>query len=144
MASRISHIFLLTNPKKYAKFLNEFGELAGFITRKSMREGGSMNKSGLVNVICEKANIPRKRAKETVDLIFDAMIESLLKGDRIEIRGLGSFAIRNYGAYTGRNPKTGESIQVAPKKLPFFKVGKELKEFVDGKGPPETTDEGGE
>jgi len=103
-----------------------------------------MNKSGLVNVICEKANIPRKRAKETVDLIFDAMIESLLKGDRIEIRGLGSFAIRNYGAYTGRNPKTGESIQVAPKKLPFFKVGKELKEFVDGKGPPETTDEGGE
>ncbi len=103
-----------------------------------------MNKSGLVNVICEKANIPRKRAKETVDLIFDVMIESLMKGDRIEIRGLGSFAIRNYGAYTGRNPKTGESIQVAPKKLPFFKVGKELKEFVDGKAPPETTDEGGE
>lgn len=103
-----------------------------------------MNKSGLVNVICEKAKIPRKKTKEIVDLIFDVMIEAMLKAERIEIRGLGSFAVRHYGAYTGRNPKTGESIQVAPKKLPFFKVGKELKEFVDGKAPPGETEEGGE
>ncbi|HCU23551.1 MAG TPA: hypothetical protein DF383_00930, partial [Deltaproteobacteria bacterium] len=54
----------------------------------------------------------------------------------IEIRGFGSFVNRDYESYTGRNPRTGESIQVEPKKLPFFKVGKELKERVDGKPPP--------
>ena len=92
-----------------------------------------MNKSGLVKVICEKAKIPKKKAQDVVDLIFDSMIQAMLKEERIEIRGLGSFAVRHYEAYTGRNPRTGESISVQPKKLPFFKTGKELKEFVDGK-----------
>jgi len=59
------------------------------------------------------------------------MEEALVKGERVEIRGLGSFKVKNYDGYTGRNPKTGEMINVAPKKLPFFKVGKELKERVD-------------
>ncbi|MBI2091603.1 MAG: integration host factor subunit beta [Deltaproteobacteria bacterium] len=92
-----------------------------------------MNKSGLTNIICEKANLPKKKAKEVVDMIFDTMIGALLRDERIEIRGLGSFSVRHYEAYTGRNPRTGESIEVKPKKLPFFKTGKELKEFVDSK-----------
>lgn len=92
-----------------------------------------MNKSDLVNVLVEKANIPKRKAKSAVDLIFDTMVQAMLKEERVEIRGLGSFSVRHYEAYTGRNPRTGESIQVPPKKLPFFKVGKELKEFVDGK-----------
>jgi integration host factor subunit beta len=95
-----------------------------------------MNKSELIEVISEKSRIPKKRAEEVVNLVFDAMTDALVKGDRIEIRGFGSFVNREYGKYTGRNPRTGESIQVDPKKLPFFKVGKELKERVDGKAPP--------
>ncbi len=90
-----------------------------------------MNKSGLINLVCEKAKIPKKKAKDAVELIFDSMVAAMLKEERIEIRGLGSFSIRHYGSYTGRNPRTGESITVSPKKLPFFKTGKELKEFVD-------------
>lgn len=90
-----------------------------------------MNKSGLIDIVCEKARIPKKKAKDAVELIFNSMKEAMLREERIEIRGLGSFSIRHYGSYTGRNPRTGESITVAPKKLPFFKTGKELKEFVD-------------
>lgn len=92
-----------------------------------------MNKSQLIEYIAEKSNIPKKRAEEVVNLIFDSMTEALARGDRIEIRGFGSFVNRSYGSYTGRNPRTGDSIKVAPKKLPFFKVGKELKDRVDGK-----------
>ena len=95
-----------------------------------------MNKSQLIETIAEKLNIPKKRAEEVVNLIFDSMTDALVKGDRIEIRGFGSFVNREYGSYTGRNPRTGESIKVQPKKLPFFKVGKELKERVDGKASP--------
>ena len=94
-----------------------------------------MNKSQLIEMISEKSNIPKKRAEEVVNLVFDSMTEALARGDRIEIRGFGSFVNRDYGSYTGRNPRTGESIKVQPKKLPFFKVGKELKEMVDGHGP---------
>jgi integration host factor subunit beta len=105
-----------------------------------------MNKSGLINILCEKTKMPKKKAKDVVDLIFDSMSEALLKDERIEIRGLGSFCVRHYEPYTGRNPRTGESISVPPKKLPFFKTGKELKEFVDGKEPgdegPETNPAG--
>jgi integration host factor subunit beta len=92
-----------------------------------------MNKSQLIETIAEKSNIPKKRAEEVVNLIFDSMTQALVRGDRIEIRGFGSFVNREYESYTGRNPRTGESIKVQPKKLPFFKVGKELKERVDGK-----------
>ncbi|MCK9196977.1 MAG: integration host factor subunit beta [Syntrophales bacterium] len=90
-----------------------------------------MNKSGLIEAVSRKENITEKKAVEVVNLIFKGFTEELKKGGRIEIRGLGSFVVRDYEAYTGRNPKTGKNIKVSPKKLPFFKVGKELKEKVD-------------
>ncbi|MBI2340358.1 MAG: integration host factor subunit beta [Deltaproteobacteria bacterium] len=92
-----------------------------------------MNKSGLIDVVAEKVKLPRKRAEDVVNLVFDSMTGALAKGGRIEIRGFGSFVCRQYESYKGRNPRTGQSIEVKPKKLPFFKVGKELKERVDGK-----------
>jgi integration host factor subunit beta len=91
-----------------------------------------MNKSELVEQLAVKKDITNKRAEEVVNLIFASMTEALAEGDRIEIRGLGSFVIKDYDSYTGRNPKTGQPITVSPKKLPFFKVGKELKERVLG------------
>ncbi|MEI6313841.1 MAG: HU family DNA-binding protein [Syntrophus sp. (in: bacteria)] len=90
-----------------------------------------MNKSGLIEAVSRKENITEKKAVEVVNLIFKGFTDELKKGGRIEIRGLGSFVVRDYEAYTGRNPKTGRNIKVSPKKLPFFKVGKELKEKVD-------------
>ena len=72
-----------------------------------------------------------KQAEKIVNICFDTMIQSLYDDERIEIRGFGSFANRNYKAYEGRNPKTGKVVKVPPKKVPFFKVGKELKEIVD-------------
>jgi integration host factor subunit beta len=68
-----------------------------------------------------------------VNVVFDSMSDSLAKGDRVEIRGFGSFKVKSYNSYQGRNPKTGEIIQVKEKKLPYFKVGKEMKERVDSK-----------
>lgn len=91
-----------------------------------------MNKSELVESLALKMDIPHKRSEEIVNIVFASMTHALACGDRIEIRGLGSFIIKEYESYTGRNPKTGEPITVAPKKLPFFKVGKELKERVLG------------
>ncbi len=90
-----------------------------------------MTKADLVNIIAEKAQLQHKQAEVVVNLIFDMMSESLKKDDRIEIRGFGSFVNRSYGSYQGRNPKTGQIVQVPPKRVPFFKVGKELKEMVD-------------
>jgi len=89
-----------------------------------------MNKSELIESLSLKRGISFKKAEEIVNTVFDSMTEAMLSGDRIEIRGFGSFVINEYKSYTGRNPKTGESIDVKPKKLPFFKVGKELKERV--------------
>jgi len=90
-----------------------------------------MTKADLVNVIAEKANLQHKQGEMVVNLVFDLMTDSLKKDDRIEIRGFGSFVNRSYGSYNGRNPKTGEVVSVPPKRVPFFKVGKELKERVD-------------
>ncbi|GAM11561.1 integration host factor subunit beta [Geobacter sp. OR-1] len=90
-----------------------------------------MNKSELIEAVAAQKGLSYKKAEEIVNTIFDAMTDAMIQGDRIEIRGFGSFVINSYKAYTGRNPKTGESIAVKPKKLPFFKVGKELKERVD-------------
>jgi integration host factor subunit beta len=92
-----------------------------------------MNKSGLIETLSRKENLTEKKAIDVVSLVFKGFTEELKKGGRIEIRGFGSFVVRNYNAYTGRNPKTGKNIRVMPKKLPFFKVGKELKAKVDGK-----------
>lgn len=102
-----------------------------------------MNKSELIEIIAEKSNITKKKAEDVVNLVFNSMTQSLLKGDRIEIRGFGSFVNKYYGPYTGRNPRTGESIQVSAKRLPFFKVGKELRERVDSDddGNPDDDDQ---
>lgn len=90
-----------------------------------------MNKSELIETLALRKGLSIKKAEEIVNGVFDAMANAMLEGNRIEIRGFGSFVVNEYKSYTGRNPKTGESIPVKPKKLPFFKVGKELKERVD-------------
>jgi integration host factor subunit beta len=90
-----------------------------------------VTKADLINIISEKAGITRVKAETVVNTIFDSMVEALIRDDRIEIRGFGSFVNRDYEAYKGRNPRTGEIIEVAQKKLPFFKVGKELKEDIN-------------
>ena len=91
-----------------------------------------MNKSGMIETLAAEKGLSFKRAEEIVNTVFDAMTDAIQAGDRIEIRGFGSFVVNEYKAYTGRNPKTGESIPVKPKKLPFFKVGKELKSRIMG------------
>ena len=93
--------------------------------------GECMNKSELIENLSKKENITERKAIDVVNLIFNGFADELKNGGRVEIRGFGSFVVREYGAYTGRNPKTGDNIKVQPKKLPFFKVGKELKEMVD-------------
>ena len=90
-----------------------------------------MNKSELVEALASEKNLTYKKSEEIVNIIFDSMSDTLTQGGRIEIRGFGSFIVKDYKAYMGRNPKTGEVINVNPKKLPFFKVGKELRELVD-------------
>jgi integration host factor subunit beta len=92
-----------------------------------------MNKSDLIVALAEKKNLTGKQATEIVDLMFKGFINELKNGGRIEIRGFGSFTVRKYKAYKGRNPKNGEHVDVKPKRLPFFKVGRELKKMVDGK-----------
>jgi integration host factor subunit beta len=90
-----------------------------------------MNKSELIEALAEEMNIPLREASSAANTILEAMADALADGNSIEIRGFGSFVVKEYGSYYGRNPKTGEKIQVKPKKLPFFKVGKELKEHVN-------------
>jgi integration host factor subunit beta len=90
-----------------------------------------MNKSELIEALSRKENMTEKKAMDVINLVFDGFVSELKNGGRIEIRGFGSFVVREYEAYTGRNPKTGSNIRVAPKKLPFFKVGKELKEAIN-------------
>jgi integration host factor subunit beta len=90
-----------------------------------------MNKLELIETLKNECRLSKKEASAVVELFFKSMSEALAKGERVEIRGLCSFYIKEYKSYKGRNPKTGESVEVAPKKLPFFKCGKELKERVD-------------
>ncbi len=90
-----------------------------------------MNKLDLIATFKNETELTKSEATAVVDLFFDEMNAALAKGDRVEIRGLCSFYVKKYKAYTGRNPKTGEPTKVKPKKLPFFKPGKELRERVD-------------
>ncbi|HPO40850.1 MAG TPA: HU family DNA-binding protein [Bacteroidales bacterium] len=90
-----------------------------------------MNKSDLIAALAAKENFFEKNAKDVINLIFDGFTNALKNGDRIEIRGFGSFSVRNYESYRGRNPKTGKKIEVSEKRLPYFKVGRELKKRVD-------------
>jgi integration host factor subunit beta len=91
-----------------------------------------MTKSELIEKIAVEKSITNTIAEAIVGEIFDGMAETLIAGNRIEIRGFGSFEIREYESYTGRNPKTGKETIVAPKRSPFFKVGKDLKERIHG------------
>ena len=90
-----------------------------------------MNKSDLIEALNKSEDLTKAKAEEVVDLVFSEMTNALAAGNRVEIRGLGSFKVKSYDGYKGRNPKSGKQIKVKPKKLPFFKCGKELKERVD-------------
>jgi len=90
-----------------------------------------MNKLDFIAAFKSEARLTKSEATAVVDLFFNEMTDALAKSDRVEIRGLCSFYVKKYKAYTGRNPKTGKPAKVKPKKLPFFKCGKELKERVD-------------
>jgi integration host factor subunit beta len=93
-----------------------------------------MTKSDLIAVLAAKEKLTDIQATDTINLIFNGFTDALKNGGRIEVRGFGSYSVRAYKAYAGRNPKTGNIVDVRPKKLPFFKVGKELKGMVNSKG----------
>ncbi len=90
-----------------------------------------MNKLDLIKTLKNETDLTNSEAKAVVNLFFNEMANALEKGGRVEIRGLCSFYVKEYKAYTGRNPKTGEPVRVESKKLPFFRCGKELTERVD-------------
>jgi integration host factor subunit beta len=101
--------------------------------RTTLRRERIMKKSDLIVALSEKEGIREQEAFDIVNLMFSGFTNALSKGDRIEIRGFGSFTVRNYPPYLGKNPKTGQRVKVGPKKLPYFKVGKELKEGVNSR-----------
>lgn len=90
-----------------------------------------MNKLELIDTLNERTDLSKSEAAQIVNIFFDSLKEAFVKGERVEIRGFCSFFIKEYDSYTGRNPKTGEKVHIPPKRLPFFKCGKELKERVD-------------
>jgi integration host factor subunit beta len=98
-----------------------------------------MTKSDLIEKLSEQGKLSKKQAETIVAHVFDSMTAAMKAGDRIEIRGFGSFKVKHYKPYVGRNPKTGEKVEVKAKKLPFFKVGKELKEMVDAEAGPSSS-----
>ena len=91
-----------------------------------------MTKSDLIEELSKQIDSPLQEASSIVNTILQTMAQSLINGENVEIRGFGSFSVRHYDSYAGRNPKTGEKTVVKAKKLPFFKVGKDLREAVDG------------
>lgn len=90
-----------------------------------------MNKLELIDKLNERTDLSKSQAAQIVNIFFDSLKEAFVRGERVEIRGFCSFFIKEYDSYTGRNPKTGEEVHIPPKRLPFFKCGKELKERVD-------------
>ena len=90
-----------------------------------------MNKLELISALKTDTGISKSEAAKVIQIFFDRMADAMAQGQRVEIRGLCSFFVKHYRAYTGRNPKTGEKVLIQPKKLPFFKSGKELRERVD-------------
>jgi integration host factor subunit beta len=91
-----------------------------------------MNKSELTETLAQKQNLTNSEAAKIINTLLNSMSEALGNGENVEIRGFGSFSVREYDSYTGRNPKTGEKVTVKPKKLPYFKVCKGLREAVNG------------
>ena len=94
----------------------------------------TLTKADLIEEVLRITELPRKESESVVETIFDSIIESIQKGEKIEIRGFGSFRTRERRGRTGRNPKTGEKVDVPAKKIPFFKPSKELKDFVNNAG----------
>jgi integration host factor subunit beta len=92
-----------------------------------------MTKSDLIEHVAELNRVSKGRAESLVNAIFECLEEALGRDERVEIRGLGSFETRRYGSYKGRNPRTGDSVAVKPKRLPFFKAGKELKDLINSR-----------
>src|SRR5689334_6595285 len=110
-----------------------------------------MTKSELIDAIAGRGALTKARAELVVNCVFDAMTEALQRGEGIEIRGFGSFTVRPYKPYNGRNPRTGQPVPVPAKRLPFFKVGKELKDLVNNSAAttplssgPDSDDDGGD
>ena len=97
-----------------------------------------MKKSDLVDLVSQRQNIPRPQVEQTIDAFLDAVAEGLSRGERIDFRGFGAFAVRESAARSGRNPRTGETIQIAARKTPTFKVGKELRDRVNSNNGPST------
>ena len=129
-------------------YLRSFAKLGyGFNNLREERSmQGTVTKSELIERISEKLKLPNGKAEQLVNCVFDSMVKALQDGEGIEIRGFGSFTVREYKAYEGRNPRTGETVHVAPKRLSFFKVGKDLRERVNdsaGKTPAPASDSSG-
>jgi len=106
-----------------------------------MYMSATMTKSELIEKLAQSAKIPKKRAEDAVNTVFDVLSGALADGNRIEIRGFGSFSLKEHRAYIGRNPKTGEEVPVEEKRSIHFKVGKQLRELVDGNVSPSSADD---
>jgi len=104
------------------------------LRREQQLMNATVTKSELIERISEQLKLPAGKAEQIVNTMFDAMVVALQQGEGVEIRGFGSFTVRHYKAYEGRNPRTGDPVHVAPKRLPFFKVGKDLRERINGNG----------
>jgi integration host factor subunit beta len=122
----------MTNPRYIVYKQHQIPPLHFKIVPIHHRSFERMNKIDLIQTLKDSSHLSRSEAEAVINLFFDKMTYALAQGERVEIRGLCSFSIKKYSGYTGRNPKTGEKVKIAPKKLPFFKVGKELKGRVDG------------
>jgi integration host factor subunit beta len=99
----------------------------------------TMTKAHLVEEVSRVTELPRKESEELVETVFESIIKALQSGDKIEIRGFGSFRTRQRRGRIGRNPKTGARVEVPPKRIPFFKPSKELKDYVNGTGQTEAS-----
>ncbi len=98
-----------------------------------------MTKAEMVEKVSAKINLTKKDTERVVNIVFGSVISALAKGDKVELRGFGSFRVRSRDKRDGRNPRTGETVQIPPKEVPFFKAGKELREMVDNTDPAPAT-----
>src|SRR2546428_13893079 len=100
-------------------------------SERAESKAGLMTKAALVDEVARVVQLTKKQAETIVNIVFDSIVESLRAGQKIELRGFGSFRLRSRKSRTGRNPKTGEKVEVPSKKIPYFKPGKELKELIN-------------
>ena len=105
-----------------------------------MTAGGSMTKAELVEEVSKVSDLTKKHSEVIVDTVFRSIIAALQRGEKIELRGFGSFRLRQREPRKGRNPKTGDKVDVPPKKVPYFKPGKELKELINREAPAPATE----